>query len=61
MTIHFSSLAWKIIWTGEPGQLQSMRSQRAGHDLATEHMLLTKHFANLRSEWDVSLGGFHPH
>ena len=60
-TIHFSSLAWKTIWTGELGQLQSMRSQRAGHNLATEHVLLTKHFANLRSEWDVSFGGFHPH
>ena len=27
-----SILAWKIPWTEEPGRLQSMWSQRAGHD-----------------------------
>ena len=27
-----SILAWKIPWTEEPGGLQSMRSQRVGHD-----------------------------
>ena len=27
-----SSLAWKISWTEEPGGLQSMGSQRVGHD-----------------------------
>ena len=30
--IHFSTLAWKIAWMEEPGGLQSMGSQRAGHD-----------------------------
>ena len=29
---HCSTLAWKIPWTEEPGGLQSMRSQRVGHD-----------------------------
>ena len=29
---HSSVLAWKISWTEEPGGLQSMRSQRVGHD-----------------------------
>ena len=29
---HSSILAWKIRWTEEPGGLQSMGSQRAGHD-----------------------------
>ena len=28
----FSILAWRILWTQEPGGLQSMRSQRVGHD-----------------------------
>ena len=28
-------LAWKIPWTEEPGGLQSMGSQRVGHDGAT--------------------------
>ena len=36
MAIHSSMLAWEIPWTEEPGRLQSMRSQRAGHDLATK-------------------------
>ena len=31
MAIHSSILAWRIPWT-EPGRLQSMGSQRAGHD-----------------------------
>ena len=29
---HSSILAWKIPWTEEPGGLQSMESQRVGHD-----------------------------
>ena len=31
MATHSSVLAWKIPWTGEPGQLQSMESQRVRH------------------------------
>ena len=29
---HSSTLAWKIPWMEEPGRLQSMGSQRVGHD-----------------------------
>ena len=36
MATHSSILAWRIPWTEEPGGLQSMGSQRVGHDLATE-------------------------
>ena len=32
MATHSSILAWRIPWTEEPGRLQSMGSQRAGHD-----------------------------
>ena len=32
MATHSSPLAWKIPWTEEPGRLQSMGSQRVGHD-----------------------------
>ena len=32
MAIHFSTIAWKIPWTEEPSRLQSMGSQRVGHD-----------------------------
>ena len=32
MATHSSILAWKISWTEEPGGLQSVGSQRVGHD-----------------------------
>ena len=32
MAIHSSTIAWRIPWTEEPGRLQSMGSQRVGHD-----------------------------
>ena len=32
MATHCSILAWKIPWTEEPVGLQSMGSQRVGHD-----------------------------
>ena len=32
MATHSSVLVWRIPWTEEPGGLQSMGSQRVGHD-----------------------------
>ena len=32
MATHSSTLAWKILWTEEPSRLQSMGSQRVGHN-----------------------------
>ena len=32
MATHSGVLAWRIPWTEEPGGLQSMGSQRFGHD-----------------------------
>ena len=32
MATHSSTRAWKIPWTEEPGKLQSVGLQRAGHD-----------------------------
>ena len=32
MATHSSILAWSILWTGEPGRLQSMESQIVRHD-----------------------------
>ena len=32
MATHSSTFAWKIPWTEESGRLQSMGSQRVGHD-----------------------------
>ena len=36
MATHSSILAWEIPWTEEPGGLQSMGSQRVGHNLVTK-------------------------
>ena len=47
MTIHSSILAWRIPWTGEPGGLQSMGSQR--HDWA-------KNLPAKQERWVQSLG-----
>ena len=39
MATHSSILIWKIPWMEKPGRLQSMGSQRVGHDWATSfHM-----------------------
>ena len=32
LATHSSAVAWRIPWTEEPGGLQSMESQRVGHD-----------------------------
>ena len=35
MASHSSVLAWRILWTEEPGGPQSLGSERVGHDWAT--------------------------
>ena len=45
MAPHSSTLAWKIPWMDEPGRLQSMGSQRVGHDFT-----FTFHFHVLEEE-----------
>ena len=35
MATHSSTLAWRILWTEEPGRLESMGSQRVRHDRVT--------------------------
>ena len=49
MATHSSTLAWKIPWTEEPGRLQSMGSQRVGHEWATSLSLFT--FMHWRRKW----------
>ena len=39
MAIYSSILAWKIPWMEEPGRLQSMWSQRVGHDFTFTFIL----------------------
>ena len=33
MATHYTFLAWRIPWTEEPGELQTMGLRRVGHDL----------------------------
>ena len=52
MATHSSILSWKIPWMEEPGRLQSIGSQRVGHDWVTSlthlHILpLPLHFSPL--------------
>ena len=49
MAPHSSTLAWKIPWTEEPGNLQSMGSLGVGHDWATSLSLFT--FMHWRRKW----------
>ena len=41
MATHSSILVWKIPWTEEPARLQSMGSQRVGHDWVTSLFTFT--------------------
>ena len=45
MATHSGVLTWRIPRTEEPGGLQSMGSQRAGHDLVTKPPTTTKEHA----------------
>ena len=49
MVPHSSPLVWKILWTEEPGRLQSMGSLRVGHDWVTSLWLFT--FMHWRGKW----------
>ena len=40
MATHSSIIAWKIPWTEESGELQSIGLQRVGHNWVTEHAAL---------------------
>ena len=62
MGTHFSTLAWRIPCTEEPGRLQSTGLQRAGQDWATSLsftftlLLRRKAMANLEGiSWDITL------
>ena len=43
MATYSSVLAWNITWTERPGELQSMGSQRPGHNLETKQQLILKY------------------
>ena len=49
MALHSSTLAWKLPWMEEPGNLQSMGSLRVGHDSVTSLSLFT--FTHWKRKW----------
>ena len=51
MASHSSILAWEMLWTEEPGGLQSMGSQRVRHNLVTEQHCLLHHSKSCDLEW----------
>ena len=55
MATYSSILAWEIQWTEEPGRLQSIGSQRVGHDWMTNthtHTFCNKHMVCRRKMID---------
>ena len=50
MTTLSSILAWKISWTEERGELQSMGSQRVGHDWTTNTLTLLCYMTYLNGD-----------
>ena len=74
MATYSSVLGWEIPWTEELGRLRSMRSQRVGHNLGTEHeagknnmtmlksyVLLSTAFLAGRSKYCENHGLLSPH
>jgi len=43
MATYSSILAWKTLWTEEPSRLQSIGSQRVGHERACIHTQTHRH------------------
>ena len=55
MATHSSILAWRIPWTEQPSRLQSMGSQRVGHDWATSHTPFNSSTTGLKAFWNRPL------
>ena len=54
MATYSSILAWRILWTEEPGGLQSTGSQRVGHDWATSLTHMSIKFFFEKERWYYS-------
>ena len=52
MATHSSILAWRILWTEEPGGLQSMGSQRVRHDWVTKLPHILKCSPSFSAQWN---------
>ena len=50
MATHSTILAWRILWTEEPGGPQFVGSQRVGHDWVTNPRNIVWHWSVLRTQ-----------
>ena len=58
MATYSSILAWRIAWTEEPGVLQSIGSQRAGHDQSDlAHTYVVGERTSEGVKWRIEAGG----
>ena len=57
MATHCSILAWKILWTEEPGGLQSMGSQGVGRSEHTRIQYMP--YEQIAPSWSFSLRAIH--
>ena len=57
MVTHSSILAWRILWTEEPSRLQSMGSQRVGHNRVTSTFSFTGEEAEAQRDDAIIDGG----
>ena len=60
MATHSRILAWEIPWTEEPGGLQSMGSQRVGHNWASNTHTHTHTFLLHKKAMSLGRGGASP-
>ena len=58
MATDSSILAWRVPWSVEPGGLQSIGSQRVGHDRVQMHARVSGGVLILRSFSVLASGGF---
>ena len=59
MATHSSTVVWRIPWTEEPGRLQSIESQRVGHDwsnlASTYKILFTFKARKVNAAWNLKV------
>ena len=55
MATHYSTLAWRISWTEERERLQSMESQRIGHNCVTKFFTIITAFFFLELTHPITL------
>ena len=58
MATHSRILAWRIPWTKEPGGLQSMGSQRVGHDGAKNTFTYRDKYISTRLVYNIGSSSF---